>query len=330
MLAIALATVSALLVVALGLLWQLRLSLKKARLENERRAEFVAHTSHELRTPLNSIINIPEALLEMFEEEKVAVCERCQTRFALEANDTVDEGTECLECHGKGGLRTTVQPALKGDASRVVRGLSNLMASSRHMANLVNNVLDFSKIDAGKMELRREPMGTASLFDESRAMLTGLGEQKRVILDFQSTPGDVVVEADPVKTTQILVNLISNAIKFTPSGGRVMIRAKLQDGGCLLSVQDSGKGIAPEHHGEIFEPFRQVRGTTGGTGLGLPISRRLAELHGGKLWLESALGQGSTFYVWLPGARDPSSSQSQEARPLRAPVAAAAEPPRKG
>src|SRR5688572_23029682 len=127
MLSLSLGVVTLLLAGSLGLLWRVSRALDQARRENERRAEFVAHTSHELRTPLNSIINIPEALLELFQEEEVAECERCRTRFVLEASDRVDAASACLECHAVGQLRLTRRPTLKGDASKVVRGLSNMM-----------------------------------------------------------------------------------------------------------------------------------------------------------------------------------------------------------
>jgi len=124
-----------------------------------------------------------------------------------------------------------------------------------------------------------------------------------VTLALAVDPDEIVVEADERKLRQVVFNLLSNAVKFTPAGGRIDVSARLRDGIVEVAIADTGTGIAEEDHELIFEEFGQVRGDSGrqqGTGLGLPLSRRFIELHGGRLWVESALGAGSTFHFTLP------------------------------
>jgi signal transduction histidine kinase len=127
-----------------------------------------------------------------------------------------------------------------------------------------------------------------------------------ITMDMTVEPEDIVVRADERKVRQVVFNLLSNAVKFTPSGGRVDVSARLTDGVVEVAVADTGAGIAEEEQELIFEEFQQARGDAGkrqeGTGLGLPLSRKFIELHGGRLWVESTPGQGSTFRFTLPVA----------------------------
>jgi signal transduction histidine kinase len=176
----------------------------------------------------------------------------------------------------------------------------DVLASGRHLLSLINDVLDLSKVEAGQMQL---DLSAVSLSATLRAGLTMHAERaKRGDVELALDVGreEVVVEADERKLRQVVVNLLSNAVKFTPPGGRVDVTARLADGLVEVAVADTGPGIAESDRELIFDEFRQARGTRDGTGLGLPIARRFIELHGGRLWIETAPGSGSTFRFTLP------------------------------
>ena len=182
--------------------------------------------------------------------------------------------------------------------------VQDIHASGRHLLSLINDILDLSKIEAGKVELELSEFdlpntidGTLTLVRE-RAARHGL----EMGLSLDDRLGTIV--ADERKVRQILLNLLSNAVKFTADGGRIDVGAGLRDGAIEISVSDTGVGIAPEDHEAIFEEFRQVGGDHAGkregTGLGLTLARKFVELHGGRIWLESTVGKGSTFTFTLP------------------------------
>lgn len=273
------------------------------------KGEFLANASHELRTPLNSIINIPEGLLEDFPAEPRASCSACGAFFALEPQEHVAQVQPCPECGASGTLRTEEAVRYVGDPKRTTAYLSSIARSGNHLLRVVNQVLDFSRLESGKAELRREQVPVGSLFDDLLSTVTPIAA-KRGIRVSVSAPGELNAFADPIKLMQVLLNLVSNAVKFSPEGSTVEVSARAADeGGVLFSVKDRGVGIAPEHHRLVFESFSQVEGAhqrnAKGTGLGLPICRELVEAHGGQLWIESALGQGSTFAFRIPQAAEP-------------------------
>jgi signal transduction histidine kinase len=182
--------------------------------------------------------------------------------------------------------------------------VQDIHASGRHLLALINDILDLSKIEAGKVELELSEFdlpntidGTLTLVRE-RAARHGL----EMGLSLDNRLGTIV--ADERKVRQILLNLLSNAVKFTGDGGRIDVRAALRDGVAEISVRDTGIGIAPGDHEAIFEEFRQVGGDHAGkregTGLGLTLARKFVELHGGRIWVDSAMGEGSTFTFSLP------------------------------
>jgi signal transduction histidine kinase len=182
-----------------------------------------------------------------------------------------------------------------------------VLNSGRHLLSLINDILDLSKVEAGRMELElgsfslRLALENALTLIHDRAARHGL----RVELTVDETLGDVV--GDERKLKQVLLNLLSNAVKFTPDGGRIEVRAMPADGTVEVSVTDDGVGIAPEDQEAIFEEFRQV-GTDyarkrEGTGLGLALARKFVELHGGRLWVKSEIGRGSTFTFTIPTTR---------------------------
>jgi signal transduction histidine kinase len=182
--------------------------------------------------------------------------------------------------------------------------LDDILSSGRHLLSLINDILDLSKVEAGRMELELAPFDLALALDNAltlvreRATTHGLTLERAV----DERLGEVV--ADERKVKQILLNLLSNAVKFTPAGGRIQLSARRTDGAIEIAVADTGIGIAAEHHTAIFEEFRQVGGDYArkreGTGLGLTLTRRFVELHGGKIAVESAPGRGSTFTFTLP------------------------------
>jgi signal transduction histidine kinase len=185
--------------------------------------------------------------------------------------------------------------------------LDTVVRAARHLLGLVNDLLDASKLELGRALVVPAAFDPVELVEEivgsSGAMAKKSGVQVRFQRASDALAHEVIV-ADRVRIGQVLYNLISNAIKFSPEGGVVDVALSApSDAELELRVRDQGIGIAEEHHALIFEKFRQVDGSAtryGGTGLGLAISKGLVELHGGRIWVESSKGEGATFFVWLP------------------------------
>lgn len=173
--------------------------------------------------------------------------------------------------------------------------------SARHLLDLINDLLDLSKLEAGRLDARRDEVDAAALVGEVIAELTPLAAEHGSVLALEPTAGPVTVIGDGKRIRQILLNLLSNAIKFG-AGRPIEVRCAFHaDGGVAISVKDHGPGIAPVDLPRIWEDFVQLGdGDDTGTGLGLPIARRLAELLGGSLEVDSAPGAGSTFRFRLP------------------------------
>ncbi|MHB8618274.1 MAG: ATP-binding response regulator [Chloroflexota bacterium] len=224
------------------------------------KSEFLANMSHELRTPLNAIIGFSEVLLD---PEFNQMSEKQRTQFQ-----------------------------------------ENIYRSGRHLLGLINDILDLSKVEAGRMDLRWETIQLNELILGCMAVVQPLADKKGIILDPRGLAGDASVAADPARVKQILYNLLSNAVKFTLDGGRVTVTAEISESEVRVAVRDTGIGIKPEDHGRVFEEFQQLdQGPARqqeGTGLGLALVRRLVELHGGQVWVESTPGEGSCFAFTLP------------------------------
>jgi signal transduction histidine kinase len=186
--------------------------------------------------------------------------------------------------------------------------LDRVLSNSRNLLNLINNILDFSKLSAGMMPVFLEDFDAADLTREVAQTLQCLASQKGLALETDA-PAPVPMRGDKTKVKQVLINLTANAVKFTEKGSVTLRAAPAPDGGVELSVRDTGPGIAPEHLAYIFEKFTQIDGTVtrphGGTGLGLSITKKLCELLGGKIEVESRLGEGSVFIARLPAAATP-------------------------
>jgi signal transduction histidine kinase/HAMP domain-containing protein len=189
--------------------------------------------------------------------------------------------------------------------------LQDILASGRHLLSLINDILDLAKIEAGRMELEVTDFHLPQAIDNAITLIRERAARRAITLEVDVDPRLGEIKGDERKVKQVLLNLLSNAIKFTPEGGRVKVQAGLADGFAEISVIDTGVGIAPEDHEAVFEEFRQVGSDYAkkheGTGLGLTLSRRFVELHGGKIWVKSQLGQGATFTFTLPVTTWPTS-----------------------
>jgi len=232
------------------------------------KSDFLANMSHELRTPLNAVIGFSEVLL---------------ARMFGPVNDKQQEY------------------------------INFILDGGRHLLSLINDILDLSKVEAGKMELELETFPLGACLDASLALLREKAQGEGVGLALASAPGpELPVAADRRKLKQIMFNLLSNAIKFTPRGGAVQVSLEEKDGWVTVAVADTGKGIKAEDIPKLFQAFTQLESAYTkeyeGTGLGLALTRRLVELHGGRIWVESEFGLGSRFSFTLPlaGPNSPS------------------------
>ncbi|MNR89056.1 Alkaline phosphatase synthesis sensor protein PhoR [compost metagenome] len=246
---------------------ELKMTNRKLLEVDRNRAEFISSLSHELRTPLTAISGACELLLEDFASE------------------------------------------LSGPQEEYISMISQGAVLIR---KLIDDVLDLAKLDAKRLELHCEPMNVAQLVRDTETLVAPLLNEKGLIWDVDVAETLPLIHADAVRIRQVLLNLVSNAIKFTPMGGAVSIKAWLEKSTgrkapqLAISVSDTGCGISPENQKLVFERFRQVRDReVRGTGLGLPIAKRLVELHGGRIALSSAVDQGSTFTFTVPLANDP-------------------------
>jgi signal transduction histidine kinase len=182
--------------------------------------------------------------------------------------------------------------------------MRDIRDSGKHLLGLINDILDLSKIEAGRMELDMARFSLRTAMDNAMTLVRGRADRHGIQLEQEVAPEVGDYDGDERKFKQILLNLLSNAVKFTPEGGRVTMSAQRVDGSYVFEVTDTGIGIAPEDHDKVFEEFRQV-GTdyarkAEGTGLGLTLTRKLVELHGGRIGLRSEPGKGSTFTFNLP------------------------------
>jgi signal transduction histidine kinase/CheY-like chemotaxis protein len=282
-----------------------RLKVLHQLAEEARRAKesFVANVSHELRTPLNMIIGFSEMI------------------------------TRSPRVYG-----TELPHALLADITTIHR-------NSQHLLKLVNDVLDLSQVDAGRMALTKEWASLHEIIDSAVMAVRALFESKGLYLETEIAADLPPVYCDSTRIRQVALNLLSNASRFTQRGG-VRIQARLHQDKIIVSVTDTGPGIASDDQNKLFEPFQQLDGSIrrqyGGSGLGLSISKRFVEMHGGEMWLESQLGIGTTFNFSLlssePGGAglqgnkenplmrwfNPYATYQERYRPFKAPLQKAA------
>ncbi len=194
------------------------------------------------------------------------------------------------------------------------RFVGHMLKASRHLLQLINDILDLSKIEAGQLQLNPESFRAAEALQEVLSTITPLAQSKYIQL--VTTVGEeMAIYADRVRFKQILYNLLSNAVKFTPGSGEVRIESLISRGVARITVSDTGVGIRPEDRAAVFGEFRQVgettRGVKEGTGLGLAISKRLVEQHGGEIWVDSEPGKGSRFSFTLPVVQTPAEAEPE-------------------
>ncbi|HET7594824.1 MAG TPA: ATP-binding protein, partial [Stellaceae bacterium] len=241
----------------------LRQAKNQAEGANRAKSEFLANMSHELRTPLNAIIGFAEIMRDRL------LGSIGNPRYAEYAEDIHNSGT--------------------------------------HLLGIINDILDLSKVEAGRLELAEEVIDLHVIVKSTAALLRERAAAGGLEVKTELAEQALLLRGDERKLKQIVTNLLSNAVKFTPAGGEIVVAARVEEGCVLLEVRDTGIGIAPEHVARALSPFGQVDSRLSrryeGTGLGLPLARALAELHGGTLTLDSAPGRGTTVRVTLPAER---------------------------
>ncbi len=213
-----------------------------------------------------------------------------------------------------GFARLLTEPAFGKLNVKQRRFADNIVTSGSHLLQLINDIIDVSKIEAGKMELEVSEVDVRECLTSCSSIVSGMAANKEIIFDAKYPPKGTVILGDGSKIKQIAVNLLSNAVKFTPDGGKVSLKASIAEDELHISVTDTGIGIDPQYHEQIFELFDQgapeVAKKYGGSGLGLPLVQELVEMHGGRIRLQSAPGKGSTFTVFLP--RDSAQQSGEE------------------
>lgn len=242
---------------------ELREALARAEIASDAKTQFLAVMSHELRTPLNAVIGFSEIL---------------QTEMYGALGDT-----------------------------RYRDYADNIHGSANHLLSLINNILDLTRLDSRRIELRDEILSLSELVAGVARMMDAQAAEVDVTIAVQFEDDDLQIHGDGLRLRQVLIHLVSNAIKFTHAGGRVALRVWQMSEAVVIAVTDTGIGIAAGDLSKAFEPFGQVDGGLSrryeGTGLGLPLARRLVELHGGTLMLVSAPGVGTTASIRLPLSR---------------------------
>jgi two-component system cell cycle sensor histidine kinase PleC len=233
----------------------------EAEAANASKTAFLANMSHELRTPLNAILGFSEIISQ--------------------------------ECFGPVG------------SERYRDYAGDIHSSGAHLLSLINDLLDVAKIEAGRMDIAPHPLEAARVFDLALKLINTKAREKDQTLAISVEPDAPPLYADERAVKQILINLVSNAVKFTPLGGRIdVIGSRAANGDFQIMVRDNGPGIPRDKLDNIFQPFNQVDNRfdrqAGGTGLGLALVRGLAELHGGRAWMESEFGRGCSVFVSLP------------------------------
>ncbi len=190
--------------------------------------------------------------------------------------------------------------------------LEDVAEASRHLLVMVNNLLDLSRSEAGRLQVFTDVVDLPELVIPLERSLRPLAESQRIDLKVRPMEGLPLLMVDPLRIKQVLMNVIGNAIKFTPAGGSVTVAAAPRDGWVEVSVEDTGPGIAPEHRALVFEAFRRIESkgeVHPGTGLGLALAKNLVELHGGRIWVEDGAHGGSRFLFTLPVVPDPHSEE---------------------
>lgn len=246
---------------------------KTAEKANEAKSAFLSTVSHELRTPLTSVLGFAKIISKRLHDKIFPI---------------VDQS----------------DPKIEKTVNQINENLQVVISEGERLTHLINDVLDLAKIEAGRMEWNQENVSLAEVAERAISATTSLFEQKNIKLDKKIDEKVPEIIGDPDKLIQVIINLFSNAVKFTENGN-VTCKVYKKGNEVIVSVSDTGIGIAPEDYGAVFEQFKQVGGDTltdkpKGTGLGLPICKEIVEHHGGRIWVESEIGKGSTFSFAIP------------------------------
>ncbi len=197
-----------------------------------------------------------------------------------------------------------IDPSLQTTEEERTQFLSDVLGSGKHLLNLINEVLDLAKVESGTMELHVEPAFLQDVFETIQHTMRPLAAKKSIDLRLKIDENLDAFPMDGARIKQVLLNLVGNALKFTPAAGQVWVQAQREDGSVRVEVGDTGPGIAAADRERIFLEFQQAdsggRGKPEGTGLGLALAKKFVEMHGGKVWLESEVGKGSRFFFTLP------------------------------
>ena len=266
--------------------------------------------SHAFNRMLRNLVSMQDQYRQVNVDLNQKVDELAQANMALYESNRLKSDFLATMSHE---LRTPLNSIigfsdvlLSGDAiaDKQRRWVGNIQSNGQRLLNLINDILDLAKIEAGKMQVRLEEFHLSTVAEVVVGSIRASAERKNIDLRVQIDPDLPTLRQDATKTQQILQNLLSNAIKFTPEGGRVVLRAEADPRWATITVTDTGIGIAPDEQELVFQKFRRsgnpLTREHPGTGLGLSISRELAKLLGGEISLKSELGQGSTFTVRLP------------------------------
>lgn len=266
--------------------------------------------SHAFNRMLRNLVSMQDQMRKVNEDLDLKVDELAQANLALYESNRLKSDFLATMSHE---LRTPLNSILGfSDVllssqrlnDKEQRWVSNIRTSGDQLLSLINDILDLAKIEAGKMQVRLEEFSILDVCEGLVNMFRPLAEKKNIDLRSQIDPELPLLRQDAGKLQQILSNLLSNAIKFTPEGGRVVLKVEAEPGHFIITVMDTGVGIAPEDQELVFEKFRQsgnpLTREHAGTGLGLSIVRELSKLLGGEVTLRSELGRGSTFTVRLP------------------------------
>ncbi|RPA68651.1 response regulator [Cyclobacteriaceae bacterium YHN15] len=256
---------------------------KSAELANEAKSAFLSTVSHELRTPLTSVLGFAKIIQKRLEEKIFPLVDR-------------------------------KDPKTEKTINQVSENLKVVISEGERLTTLINDVLDLAKIEAGKMDWSQEEVAIPEVVERAISATTALFQQKNLKLIRDIDPNIPKITGDTNKLIQVVINLISNAVKFTDKGS-VTCRIKQVGNEIITSIQDTGMGIAKEDFGAVFEQFKQIGGDTltdkpKGTGLGLPICKEIIEHSGGRIWVESEVGKGTTFSFAIPFVEKENNSTS--------------------
>ncbi|HSI06294.1 MAG: ATP-binding protein [Myxococcota bacterium] len=277
-------------------------ALDEAQNASRSRDQFLANVSHELSTPLNAILTVPRSLLDDYRMMKVWHCGNCGSVFEVEGK--ASGAQQCPDCHIP--LKLEDRHIFTGDPNEHFHFMGRVRQATNHMKRIIQAFVDYSKLKGARMVARREQVRVADLVADVRDIIGPLAEEKKVKLELPNIDPSIVIDADRTMLSQILVNLVGNAVKFTPASGTATLEIGGRNGMLSFRVRDTGVGIPREELDNIFRAFYQVDGSHtrafGGTGLGLAIAREMVELHQGRVWAESeGRGKGSVFTFEFPG-----------------------------